>query len=117
MNDRQEPAPIGKSGQSREGIAYMATTVGAFIADLDTQIVASSLNPIQTGLAASVDEIQWVQTSYLSAEIIAIQLSGYLAPMLSTRVFYSLAAVGFTLSRLACGFAWNLRWMVVFRAL
>jgi DHA2 family multidrug resistance protein len=100
----------------RGWIAFMAIVTGAFIAILDIQIVASSLNEIRAGLSASVDEIQWVQTSYLIAEIIAIPLSGYLAPMLSTRVFYSIAAIGFTLSSLACGFAWNLGSMVVFRA-
>jgi DHA2 family multidrug resistance protein len=64
-----------------------------------------------------VDEIQWVQTSYLIAEIVAIPLSGYLAPLLSTRVFYTIACIGFTLASVACGFAWNLSSMVVFRAL
>jgi DHA2 family multidrug resistance protein len=101
----------------RDWIAFMAITVGSFVAILDVQIVASSIDQIRAGLSASVDEIQWVQTSYLIAEIIAIPLSGYLAPMMSTRVFFTIAAVGFTLSSLACGFAWNLASMIVFRAL
>ena len=104
-------------GGAGEWMAFLAITIGAFVALLDIQIVASSLNQIQAGLGASVDEIQWVQTSYLIAEIVAIPLSGYLAQLLSTRVFYTIACVGFTLASLACAFAWNLPSMVVFRAL
>jgi DHA2 family multidrug resistance protein len=32
---------------------------------LDIQIVSASLTEIQAGLAASADEIPWVQTAYL----------------------------------------------------
>ncbi len=111
------PDHAARARQLRDWTAFLAITIGSFIAILDIQIVASSLNEIRAGLSASADEIQWVQTSYLIAEIIAIPLSGYLAPMLSTRVFYTIAAIGFTLSSLACGFAWSLGSMVVFRAL
>ena len=60
---------------------WIAMVVGMFLAILDIQIVASSLNEIQAGLAASPDEISWVQTSYLIAEVVMIPLSGYLARM------------------------------------
>jgi DHA2 family multidrug resistance protein len=106
-----------QSGRRRDWLAFTAISIGAFVAILDIQIVASSLSEIRAGLSASVDEIQWVQTSYLIAEIIAIPLSGYLAPMLSTRVFFTIAATGFTLSSLACGMSWSLGSIVVFRAL
>ena len=45
-----------------------------FIALLDIQIVASSLQDIGGGLSAAQDEISWVQTAYLIAEIIMIPL-------------------------------------------
>jgi DHA2 family multidrug resistance protein len=95
----------------------MAITIGSFVAMLDIQIVASSLNQIQAGLSASVDEIQWVQTSYLIAEVVAVPLAGFLAPLLSTRVLYALSCLGFTVASMACAFAWNLPSMIVFRAL
>jgi DHA2 family multidrug resistance protein len=101
----------------KEWIAFMAITIGSFVAMLDVQIVASSLNQIQAGLSASVDEIQWVQTSYLIAEIVAVPLAGFLGPLLSTGVLYTVSCIGFTVSSVACAFAWNLPSMVVFRAL
>ncbi len=49
--------------------------VGQFMAILDIQIVASSLSQIQAGVGASADEISWVQTIYLLAEVVIIRLT------------------------------------------
>ena len=59
---------------------------GMFMAILDIQIVSSSLTQIQAGLSASADEIAWVQTRYLIAEVVMVPLSGTLSRLLSTRV-------------------------------
>ena len=53
----------------RRLIAFFALVFGMFMAILDIQIVSSSLAEIQAGLSASPDEISWVQTSYLIAEV------------------------------------------------
>ena len=59
-------------------IGFFSMAIGVFMAVLDIQIVASSLQKIQAGLSATKDEIAWVQTSYLIAEVIIIPLSGWL---------------------------------------
>jgi len=89
---------------------------GIFMAILDIQIVASSLEQIQAGLSATAEEITWVQTAYLVAEVVIIPLSGWLARAFSTRILFVLSCGGFTLMSLFCVFAWNLQSMVVFRA-
>jgi DHA2 family multidrug resistance protein len=91
--------------------------VGMFIALLDIQIVASSLQDIGGGLSAAQDQISWVQTAYLIAEIIVIPLSGWLTRVFSTRWLFTGSAIGFTLSSMLCGLAWNIQSMIVFRAL
>ena len=96
---------------------WIAMVVGMFLAILDIQIVASSLNEIQAGLAASPDEISWVQTSYLIAEVVMIPLSGYLARMWGSRRLFVVSAIGFTLTSLACAFAWSLPSLIVLRVL
>ncbi len=88
-----------------------------FIALLDIQIVASSLQDIGGGLSAAQDEISWVQTAYLIAEIIMIPLSGWLTRVFSTRWLFTVSAAGFTVSSMLCGLAWNIQSMIVFRAL
>src|SRR5262249_33428027 len=52
----------------RRLVAFLAMVFGMFMAILDIQIVSASLTEIQAGLAASSDEISWVQTAYLTAE-------------------------------------------------
>src|SRR5215468_4472629 len=88
---------------------------GQFMALLDTQIVAASLNSIQGGLSAGPDEIAWVQTAYLMAEIVMIPLAALLSQAMSTRWLFTLSAVLFTLSSLMCGMAWSIESMTVFR--
>ena len=97
-------------------IGFAAMAFGMFMALLDIQIVSSSLAEIQSGLAAGSDEISWVQTSYLIAEVVMIPLSGFLSRVLATRVLFTLSAASFTVMSLACGFAWNLESMIAFRA-
>jgi MFS transporter, DHA2 family, multidrug resistance protein len=97
--------------------AFAAMCVGFFIALLDIQIVSASLRDIGGGLSAGTDETAWVQTSYLIAEIIVIPLSGWLSRVMSTRWLFCVSAVGFTVTSLLCGLAWDIHSMIVFRAL
>ena len=73
-------------------VGFIAMVIGMFMAILDIQIVSSSLTEIQAGLAAGSDEISWVQTAYLIAEVVMIPLSGFLSRVLTTRVLFTLSA-------------------------
>jgi len=97
-------------------IAFLAMCFGMFMAFLDIQIVSASLNEIQAGLAASRDEISWVQTAYLMAEVVAIPLSGFLSRVLGTRIMFAVAAGGFTAASLMCGFTSSIGEMIFWRA-
>jgi MFS transporter, DHA2 family, multidrug resistance protein len=97
--------------------AFATMSVGFFIALLDIQIVSASLSEIGGGLSAGPDEIAWVQTSYLIAEIVVIPLSGWLSRVMSTRWLFSISAAGFTATSLLCGWAWDIQSMIVFRGL
>src|SRR5580704_4960958 len=101
----------------RRLIAFVAMCFGMFMAVLDIQIVSASLAEIQAGLSASADEIPWVQTAYLIAEVIAIPLSGFLSRALGTRVMFATAAAGFTIASLICGFTSSMGQMIVWRAI
>jgi len=98
-------------------IGFIAMVVGQFMAILDIQIVASAIGSIQAGVSASRDEISWVQTAYLIAEVIGIPLSGFLGRALGTRLLFCLSAVGFSISSLLCAFSWDISSLILFRAL
>src|ERR1700690_2356936 len=97
-------------------IAFVAMCFGMFMAFLDIQVVSASLAEIQAGLAASSDEITWVQTPYLMAEVVAIPLSGFLSRALGTRLMFAGAAAGFTVASLMCGLTSTMNQMIVWRA-
>lgn len=121
--ERPRPAPapaahgIAAMSERSKMILFLFMALGQFMALLDIQIVAASLSEIQAGLSASADEISWIQTSYLVAEIVMIPLSGYLSRALSTRWLFTGSAVAFTLASVACGLAWNIESMILFRAI
>ena len=101
----------------RDWLGVLAMVDGLFMAIMDVQNVTSSLTQIQGGLSASADEISWVQTSYLIAEVVMVPLSGTLSRLLSTRVLFVTAALGFTAASALCATATSLGQMIVYRAM
>jgi DHA2 family multidrug resistance protein len=111
------PAASAERFEPRKLIAFIFMVFGMFMAILDIQIVSASLSEIQAGLSASSDEITWVQTSYLIAEVIMIPLSGFLSRVISTRYIFFISAAGFTLMSFFCSRASSIDEMIVWRAL
>ncbi|HWT51181.1 MAG TPA: DHA2 family efflux MFS transporter permease subunit, partial [Caulobacter sp.] len=98
-------------------LIFAVMAFGQFMALIDIQIVAASLNDVQAGLSAGPDEISWVQTGYLMAELVMIPFAAFLAQALSTRWLFALSAGLFTLSSALCGMAWDINSMILFRVL
>jgi MFS transporter, DHA2 family, multidrug resistance protein len=109
-----EPASVP---QMRDWIGVLAMVTGLVMAIMDVQIVTSSLTQIQGGLSASADEIAWVQTAYLIADVVMVPLSGTMSRLLSTRVLFVVAALGFTGASALCATATSLGQMILFRAM
>jgi len=101
----------------KDWLGVLAMVCGQFMAIMDVQIVTSSLTQIQGGLSASPDEISWVQTAYLIADVVMVPLSGTLSRLFSTRVVFVTAALGFTGASALCATATNLDQMILYRAL
>jgi len=111
------PAIAKTPWNKRHVAAFIIMIFGMFMAILDIQIVSSSLSEIQAGISASADEISWVQTSYLIAEVVMIPLSGTLTRIFSTRYLFVMSAAGFTLMSLMCAMSTSINEMMVWRAL
>ena len=102
--------------EPRRLFTFLMMVFGMFMAILDIQIVSASLNEIQAGLAASSNEITWVQTSYLISEVVMIPLSGFLSRAMGTRLLFSISAGGFTFASLMCGLSTGINEMIFWRA-
>ncbi len=112
------PPAIAKTPWNKRHVAaFIIMIFGMFMAILDIQIVSSSLSEIQAGISASADEISWVQTSYLIAEVVMIPLSGTLTRIFSTRYLFVMSAAGFTLMSFMCAMSTSINEMMVWRAL
>jgi MFS transporter, DHA2 family, multidrug resistance protein len=111
------PADPESLPTARKFLIFGVLAFGQFMALLDIQIVAASLRDLQAGLSAGPDEISWVQTAYLMAELVMIPFSAYLAQAMSTRWLFAASAALFTVSSILCGFAWNIQSMIAFRVL
>ncbi len=111
------PAGTYQPPNLRDWIGVLAMVFGQFMAIMDVQIVVSSLTQIQGGLSASPDEISWVQTAYLIADVVMVPLSGTLSRLFSTRIVFASAALGFTAASALCATATSLNEMILYRAL
>jgi DHA2 family multidrug resistance protein len=114
--DYRPPAP-GTAEHRRLNLGFIAMVVGMFMAILDIQIVASSIAQIQAGVSASADEVAWIQTSYLIAEVIGIPLSGLFNRALGMRRLFIVSALGFIVASILCALSWNLTSLIIFRCL
>src|SRR5262245_12965517 len=82
-------------------VAVVGSTLGAFMAVLNIQIVNASLADIQGAIGAGMDDGGWVSTAYLVAEIVVIPLTGWLAQVFSVRRYLIVNAVLFLIFSVA----------------
>ncbi|MGR9169172.1 MDR family MFS transporter [Rhizobium sp. KDH_Rht_773_N] len=112
-------APAARPAMSplRMWSAVVGSTLGAFMAILNIQIVNASLADIQGAIGAGTDDGGWISTSYLIAEIVVIPLSAWLARVFSVRNYLLVNAMLFLVFSVACALAANLQQMIILRAI
>src|ERR1039457_2665035 len=98
-------------------IGFAMMCVGMFMAILDVQVVSTSLPTIQRALAIPPDQMSWVQTAYLIAEVIAIPLTGFLTRLLSMRWLFVSALIVFTLASIGCATSVSFHILIGWRVL
>ena len=84
---------------------------------LDQTIANVALPYMQGSLSATLDEITWVLTSYITAAAIMTAPVGWLAARFGRKYLFITCLVGFTVTSMMCGAAQSLPQMVVFRLL
>ena len=87
--------------------------LGVIMAIIDTSIVNVALPNMAGNLGAATDEISWVATGYILANVVIMPLNGYLTALLGRKKFYALSLAVFTIASFLCGTA-NDIWTLVF---
>ncbi|MET0389367.1 MAG: DHA2 family efflux MFS transporter permease subunit [Polyangiales bacterium] len=101
---------------SKLGITAVVMTA-AVMAMLDITIVNVALNDIRASFGTPIDQIGWVSTGYMMANIVVIPMTGWFQRRFGYRRYFAASIALFTVASALCGVAWNLPSLVVFRAL
>ncbi len=109
--------PTPDKASTRQWVAVAGSLLGAFMAILDISITNASLQDIQGGLSATLDEGAWISTAYLVAEIIVIPLTGWLSQVFGLRRYLLGSAAVFIAASMLCGTAQSLPEMILFRVI
>lgn len=125
MTDIPEGPPATAAGATappavevrHKGLITLSIMLATIMQVLDTTIANVALPSMIGDLGASQDTITWVLTSYIVASAIMTPVTGWLADLIGKRELFLASIVGFVATSIACGLAWSLPSMVLFRLL
>ncbi len=90
---------------------------GTIMAVLDSSIVNVALPSMTGTLGTTVEQITWVVTGYILAQVIIMPITGMLSGRFGRKNFYIFSVALFTVASMACGVSRTLPVMVIFRVL
>ena len=97
--------------------ALLVLMVGSFMPPMDSSIVSVAISYIQNQFGGSAEDVAWVSTAYSLGLAVFVPTSTWLASRLGLTLLHRIAMIGFLVGTTACGMAWNLQSLVVFRIL
>ena len=110
-------SPSRSSAAANPWLVAAVVVVPTFMEVLDTTIAVVALRYIAGGLSATVDDGEWVLTSYLAANAIILPITGWLSAHLGRRNYFLMSIAIFTLSSALCGMAGSLGQLILFRVI
>ena len=108
-------SPARSQMEANPWVVAAIVVVPTFMEVLDTTITVVALRYIAGGLSATVDDGEWVITSYLAANAIILPITGWLSAHLGRRNYFLLSIAVFTLASGLCGMATSLGQLILFR--
>ena len=103
--------------KTRRWLITVCAMTATIMQALDTTIANVALPYMQGSLSASLDQINWVLTSYIVAAAIMTAPIGWLADRFGRKTLFIICVAGFTVASLLCALAQNIEEMVLFRLL
>ena len=100
---------------ARKWIITFTVILASVIELIDTSIVNVALPQMMGNLGATLDEVAWVVTSYVVANVIVVPMTGFLSAYFGRRNYFAGSIVLFTAASFFCGHATNIWELVAFR--
>jgi MFS transporter, DHA2 family, multidrug resistance protein len=92
-------------------------TMAAMLELIDTSIVNVAIPHMMGNLGATLDEIAWVSTSYIIANVIVIPMSGWLSAYFGRKRYFTGSILLFTLASFFCGSSHSLLGLIFWRVI
>src|SRR5436305_6170603 len=96
-------------------IMTVTVILASVIELIDTSIVNVALPQMMGNLGATLDQIAWVVTGYVVANVIVIPMTGWFASTFGRRNYFTGSLILFTVASFFCGHATSLWELVIFR--
>lgn len=94
-----------------------ALFIGSFMSVLSSSTITIALPELQRHFGAELSLLQWTLTGFMLAMGTSAPLTGYLGGRFSFKWVYVASLVGFILTSVLCGVAWDTNSLVAFRFL
>src|SRR5215218_8191303 len=107
----------GMSPSARRTMLTVCAMSATIMQALDTTVANVALPYMQGSLSASLDQINWVLTSYIVASAIMTAPIGWVADRFGRKRLFILCVGVFTVASLLCAIATSIEEMVLFRLL
>jgi MFS transporter, DHA2 family, multidrug resistance protein len=119
--DRSGP-PVGARVVSEDRYKYkyliaIAVTLAAVLELIDTSIVNVAIPHMMGNLGATLDEISWVSTGYIIANVIVIPLSSWLSGYFGRKRYLTGSILLFVVASFMCGAATSLGGLILWRVI
>ncbi|HKW10173.1 MAG TPA: DHA2 family efflux MFS transporter permease subunit [Gemmatimonadaceae bacterium] len=111
------PAPF-EAAEDKYRYKYLiaiAVTLAAVLELVDTSIVNVAIPHMMGNLGATLDEISWVSTGYIIANVVVIPISGWLSGYFGRKRYFTGSILLFVAASFFCGSAHSLGLLVFWR--
>ncbi|HXT15927.1 MAG TPA: DHA2 family efflux MFS transporter permease subunit [Gemmatimonadaceae bacterium] len=95
----------------------IAVTLASVLELIDTSIVNVAIPHMMGNLGATLDEISWVSTGYIIANVIVIPMSGWLSAYFGRKKYLATSIMLFVTASFFCGAATSLGGLVFWRVI
>jgi MFS transporter, DHA2 family, multidrug resistance protein len=96
-------------------IIAITVSLASVLELLDTSIVNVAIPHMMGSLGATLDEIAWVSTGYIVANVIILPITGWLSAYFGRRRYFAYSIAIFTIASFLCGNSHTLAELVIFR--
>ncbi len=107
----------GPRPATNKWIVALSVTFGTLMGTIDSSIVNVAVPHLRGALGATVEEITWVSTGFIVANVIVMPLTAFLGRFFGMKRVYLAALVLFVVGSALCGLAQTLPMLVAFRVI